>query len=132
MGFFKSLNDLTKQAKEIDASLPPMEQRMADAMAQMQQANAFMAQQTEAAQAAFDPAAVAGQAQVLAARDTGIRVNFNPTLELDLLVHLPGQPPYPITTRATVSQVHLGLVQTGSAVRVRVNPATPQVVHLDW
>jgi hypothetical protein len=132
MGFFKSLNQLSKQAKEIDAAMPPMEQRMADAMTQMQQANAFMAQQTAAAQTAVDPAAVAGQAQVLASRDTGMRVNFNPTLELDLLVNLPGQPPYPVTTRSTVSQAHLGLVQPGSAVRVRVNPATPQVVHLDW
>jgi hypothetical protein len=77
-----------------------------------------------------DPA-VPGQAQVLAARDTGMRVDFNPTLELDLIVHLPGQPPYPVSTRSTVSQVQLALVQPGSAVRVRVNPATPQVVHLD-
>jgi hypothetical protein len=132
MGFFKSLNTLTKQAKEIDKAAGPMDQRLDSAMAQMQQAQAFMAQQTAASQAAVDPAAIKGQAQVVAVRDTGARVNLDPTLDIDLLVTLPGQPPYPVTTRAVVSMAHLGRLTPGGQVQVRVNPATPQLVHLDF
>ena len=132
MGIFKSLNQLNKQAKEIDKNSPPMEQRMSGALASMQQANALMAQQTAAFQAAADPAAVAGSAQILTTRDTGMRLNLDPTLELDLLVTLPGQPPYPATVTSTISMAHLGRVQPGGVVAVRVNPATPATVHLDW
>jgi membrane protease subunit (stomatin/prohibitin family) len=132
MGFFKSLRQLNKQAKEIDRNAGPMDQRMAGALASMQQANALMAQQTAAFQAAADPAAVTGSAQILASRDTGMRMNLDPTLQLDLLVTLPGQPPYPATVTATVSMAHLGRVQPGGVVTVRVDPATPAAVHLDW
>lgn len=132
MGVFKSMRQLTKQAKEIDRNSPPMEQRMAGALASMQQANAVMAQQTAAFQAAADPAAVLGSAQILASRDTGMRMNLDPTLQLDLLVTLPGQPPYPATVTSTISMAFIGRVQPGATVAVRVNPATPATVHLDW
>lgn len=132
MGFFKSMRELKKQADEIQRTAPPIEQRLGDAMASMQQANAFLAQQTAAAQAAVDPAAVAGEAQVVAVRDTGTRVNFDPAFDLDLLVTLPGQPPYPVTTRAVVSTANIGRLTPGANVKVRVNPATPTTVHLDF
>jgi hypothetical protein len=131
VGFFKSLHRLTKQAEEIDRAAGPMDQRLDAAMAQLQQAQAFMAQQTASAGAAVDPAAVAGDGQVVAVRDTGARLNMDPALDVDLLVTLPGQPPYPVTTRAVVSLAHLGRVQPGATLPVRVNPATPQLVHLD-
>jgi hypothetical protein len=132
MGFFKSLHTLTKQAKEIDKAAGPMDQRLNNAMAQMQQAQAFMAQQTAAAASSVDPAAVKGEAQVVAVRDTGTRLNMDPTLDIDLLVTLPGQPPYPVTTRSVVSMAHVGRLTPGGQVQVRVNPATPQLVHLDF
>ena len=126
MGFFKSLNQLNKQAKEIDKAAGPMDQRLGAAMAQMQQAQQFMAQQTGAA----DPAAVMGQAQVLAVRDTGARINMNPSVQLDLLVTLPGQPPYPVSTGMVLSVGDVGRLTAGAIVPVRVNPATPEQVHL--
>ena len=132
MGFFKSLHTLTKQAKEIDRAAGPMDQRLGQAMAQMQQAQALMAQATAAGQAAVDPGAVTGQAQVVAARDTGMRVNLDPTLEIDLLVTLPGRPPYPVTVRSVVSVAHVGRVTPGGQIQCRVNPATPELVHLDF
>ena len=132
MGFFKSLNQLNKQAKAIGEAQGPMDQQLGTAMAQMQQAQMFLAQQTAVAEAAVDPAAVSGEGQVVAVRDVGVRVNFDPTLEIDLLVTLPGQPPYPVTTSAVVSVANLGRLTPGAAIKVRVNPATPQLVHLDF
>jgi hypothetical protein len=130
MGFLASLDQLNEQATEIDKAAGPMDQRLNQAMAQMQQAQVLLAQQTAVAQAAVDPAAVAAEGQVIAVRDAGVRVNMDPTLEVDLLVTLPGQPPYPVTTRAVVSVAHLGRVTAGATLAVRVNPATPHLVQL--
>ena len=130
MVFFKSLNTLNKQAKEIDRAAGPMDQRLGNAMAQMQQAQQFMAQQTAASAAVADPNTVVGEAQIIAVRDTGARVNMNPSLQFDLLVTLPGQPPYPVSTGAVVSMGDLGRLTTGAVVSCRVNPATPELVHL--
>lgn len=132
MGFFKDLNKLNKQAKEIQKNQPPVKDQMANAMAQMQQANAFMAQQAAAGSALQDPAAVDGTAQVLAVRDTGMRVNLNATLELDLLVTLPGQPPRPVTITSVVQPQQLALAQPGTQLRVRANPATPEQALIIW
>jgi hypothetical protein len=132
MGFLRSLNQLTRQAKEIQAAAPPMDQRLAHAMASMQQASALMSQQTMAARSAASPASVAGEARVLAARDTGLLVDFVPVLELDLLVSVAGQPPYPVSIRAAVAHAHLGQAGTGGMLEVRVDPAHPEAVHLVW
>ena len=48
MGFFKSMNELQKQSKEINKNCDPGQQ-MADGMEQMKEANAMMAAQTQAA-----------------------------------------------------------------------------------
>jgi len=60
MGVFRSMRDLTHQAREIERSLPPAGDRMAAAQARMARANRMMAAQTQAASAAV--AAVAGTA----------------------------------------------------------------------
>ncbi len=132
MGFFKSIRTLQQQAEEIDRTSPPMADRLSGAMAQMQQAHAFMAQQTAAATAAVDPAAALGRALIVAVRDTGIRLNFDPVFDLDLLVTLPGQPPYPVTMRTHVSMASVARAQPGFEDADRVEPATPDAVHLDW
>jgi hypothetical protein len=59
---------------------------------------------------------------VKAIRDTGMQVNMQPQIELDLDVTLPGQPAYPVTVRQIVSAVHLPSVQPGSPVALRVDP----------
>ena len=60
MGVFKSMRDLQKQAKQIEATMPPVADRMAAAQARMAAANQMMAAQTQAANAAM--AAAAGTA----------------------------------------------------------------------
>ena len=68
MGVFKSMRDLQKQAKQIEATMPPVADRMAAAQARMAAANQMMAAQTQAANAAV--AAAAGTAGAAAARRT--------------------------------------------------------------
>ena len=60
MGVFRSMRDLTHQAREIERSMPPVGDRMAAAQARMARANQMMAAQTQAANAGV--AAVAGMA----------------------------------------------------------------------
>lgn len=131
-GFFKSLREVTKQANEIDKAMGPVQHRLDHAMAQMQQAQAMLAQGTQTARLATDPAALAGEGQVVAVRDTGTRFNMDPALEIDLLVTLPGLPPYPATVRSVVSVAHLGRLNPGAVVKVRADPATPTDVHIDF
>lgn len=132
MGFFKDLNKLNKQAKEIQKSQPPVKDQMANAMAQMEQANQFMAQQAAAGGLAYDPNAVEGTAQVLAVRDTGMRVNLNASLQIDLLITIPGQPPRPATITSVVEPQHLAVVQPGAQLRVKANPQTPEQALIIW
>jgi hypothetical protein len=130
-GFFESLGAVTEQAKAIDAAMGPVQDRLGAAMAQMQQAQAMLAEGTRTAQLATDPDALAGDGQVLAVRDTDTRFDLDPVLEIELLVRLPGLPPYPATVRRVVSVAHLGRLHPGSTVEVRANPAIPDDVHLD-
>jgi hypothetical protein len=132
MGFFKSLGELNRQAKAIEKSQPPMKERMAASTARIQEMTAAMNAGTVANVASMAANAVAGTAQVLAVRDTGMLVNGDPNLGIDLLVTLPGQPPYPVTEQLVVSKVAVARAQPGQMVNVRVNPATPQSVFVDW
>jgi hypothetical protein len=130
MGFLKSLSTLSKQAKEIDRAAPPMEVRLGALSTKMQETQAMMAQQTAASLAAVDPGAVVGEAQILALRNTGTMVSSQPSIQLDLLVMLPAMPPYPATITMVVPTAELGRLTPGATVAVRVNPATPELVHI--
>ena len=97
MGVFKSMRDLQKQAKQIEATMPPVADRMAAAQARMAAANQMMAAQTQAANAAV--AAAAGTAGPAARRTvtiTGMRqigmMNFDLLVEFDLTVLPDGLP----------------------------------------
>ena len=103
MGVFKSMRDLTQQAREIERSMPPVGDRMAAAQARMARANQMMAAQTQAANVAVT--AVAGTAGASAVRRTvtitGMRqigmLNFDLLVEFDLTVLPDGLSPYPAT-----------------------------------
>lgn len=47
---------------------------------------------------------------------------------MDLEVHLPGTPPYPVTTTWLVEQDALGYVETGKEVPLKVDPQAPQYI----
>jgi hypothetical protein len=136
MGVFKSMRDLQKQAKQIEATMPPVADRMAAAQARMANLNEMMAAQTQAANAAV--AAVAGTAGVAARRTvtiTGMRqigmMNFDLLVEFDLTVLPDGLPPYPATTQQRVSQMQIGKLQPGLTLQAAVDPSNPAAIWLD-
>jgi hypothetical protein len=136
MGVFKSMRDLQKQAKQIEATMPPVADRMAAAQARMAAANQMMAAQTQAANAAV--AAAAGTAGAAARRTvtiTGMRqigmMNFDLLVEFDLTVLPDGLPPYPATTQQCVSQMQIGKLQPGLTLQASVDPANPAAIWLD-
>jgi hypothetical protein len=128
MGFIRSVRDLQKQAKEIDKDFHPG-QMMADGKARMAAATEMMAAQTQAAQAAAT--GIDGSATVIAVRQEGAMINFQPMCEIDLTVMPDGRPPYPATVKQVVPQIHLARVQPGAQLRVKVDPADPALVWLD-
>jgi sRNA-binding protein len=129
MGFFKSLNDLQKQSKEINKNWDVGAQ-LADAQEQMANANAAMAQQTAAANAATN--GIDATATVTAVRQQGAMVNFQPMVELDLTVMPPGSPPYPQTVTQVVPQTQLAMLQPGASLKVKVDPNDSSAVWIDF
>ncbi len=136
MGVFKSMRDLQKQAKQTEATMPPVADRMAAAQARMAAANRMMAAQTQAANAAV--AAAAGTAAPASRRTvtiTGMRqigmMNFDLLVEFDLTVLPDGLPPYPATTQQCVSQMQIGKLQPGLTLQASVDPSNPAAIWLD-
>jgi hypothetical protein len=133
MGMFKDVRNLQKQAKEIDKTWDPG--------AQARDANARMAALTQsmaaANAAAAGTAAVAAtgqpaQASITAVRETGLMVNMQPVLHLDLLVLAEGRPPFPATSEGPVSMTLLARLVPGAELGVKFDPANPTVVAIDW
>ena len=129
MGFFKSLNDLQKQSKEINKNWDVGAQ-LADAQTQMANANALMAQQTAAANAATS--GIEATATVTAVRQGGGMVNYQPMVEIDLTVMAPGSPPYPLTVEQVVPQTQLAMLQPGASLKVKVDPNDSSAVWIDF
>ena len=137
MGVFKSMRDLTQQAREIERSMPPAGDRMDAAPARMARANQMMAAQTQPANAAV--AAVAGTAGASAVRRTvtitGMRqigmLNFDLLVEFDLTVLPDGLPPYPAATQQRVSQIQIGRLQPGLTLEASVDPSNPAAIWLN-
>jgi hypothetical protein len=133
MGLFKDLRALSKQANEISAQYP-LSDVVANAQAGMAQAQQLLdtLASTSAEATAGLVNGVESTATVVASRPTGAVVSFNPVIDLDLLVMLPGGIPRPVTRREIVAQLHLVRAQPGSKLRVKVDPADPTRLWIDW
>jgi hypothetical protein len=75
---------------------------------------------------------VAGQAAVTGLTQTGMYLNENPQVAIDLLVELPGRAPYPVQRKEFVPLILLGRLSSGAPLPVRVDPADPQRLVIDW
>ncbi|MCU1459494.1 MAG: hypothetical protein JWL73_3586 [Actinomycetia bacterium] len=71
-------------------------------------------------------------ATILAVRDTGTLVNFDPVLDIDLLVRVGDQPPFPATSRECVGKVVVGRLAPGAAFACKVDPASNTNLFVDW
>jgi hypothetical protein len=128
VGFFKSMYQLDKQARQIDKNWDVGAQ-LAGASDRMAAATQMMAQQTEAANLAATglPAA----ATVVGIREGLGEINFQPIVELDLTVLPSGRPPYPVTVRQAMAVHQVALMQPGASLQVKVDPNKPETVWID-
>jgi hypothetical protein len=131
VGFFKDVHKLQKMGEEMRANSPSPAEQMAGAQAQMAQATAMMTQQAQAAQAVAADG-VPGVASVVSAVQSGPIVNFDPTIQLELLVTAGSFPAYPTVVQAVVPQLHLARAQPGAVVPVMVARSDPAQVVVDW
>jgi hypothetical protein len=75
---------------------------------------------------------IAGTATVTGVTQTGMYLNEQPQLRLNLLVSLPGQVPYATTHTSFVPLMLMGRVTSGAPLSVRVDPADLNKVVVDW
>jgi hypothetical protein len=129
MGMFRSMRQLQKQANEIQKNWDPGQQ-MADGMERMRDAQAFMAQQTQAANIAAT--GVDATAMITGVTQTGAMVNFQPTLQIEMTVMRDGAPPYPVSVTQVVEQVFLAKAVAGASVPVKVDPQDPNSIWINW
>jgi hypothetical protein len=132
MGFFKDVRKLNKMGKDTYQQMDVGAQ-LNQASASMAQAQQFMAQQTAAAQAASQPdGGIPGTGSITAVRPTGMLLNYNPVVELDLLVTPEGRAPYPVTITDSITVVNRMVCVAGRAVPVTVDATDPRTVWVDW
>jgi hypothetical protein len=65
------------------------------------------------------------QARILGLGDTGVKINGNPQVQIQLEVHAQSRPPFQALCVMTVSYLAIPRVQPGMMVPVRFDPADP-------
>lgn len=131
MGFFKDVHGLNRMGREMQANMPSPAEQMAAAQARMAQVTASMNEQSEAARAVAADG-VAGVAAVVSAVQAGPVVNFDPTVQLQLLVTAGPFPPHLATVSTVVPQIHLARTQPGTVLPVDVSRSDPRHVLVTW
>lgn len=64
--------------------------------------------------------------------ETGILVQFNPEVVLDLSVSVGEERPYNLRLTTAVTPAVLEQLRVGADVNVRVDPSEPQRLAIDW
>ena len=126
MGFLSDLATLSRAGDQAYGSLD-VKGRMAAAQAQMDAFNQAAAPVDPQREARRVPAT----ATITSCAPTGVVVNFNPVVALELVVFVGGVP-LPVSTTSVVAQVHLHRVQPGASLTVSVDPADPSSLRIDW
>lgn len=74
-----------------------------------------------------------GEATILSLQDTGMRLNDNPRVQVELEIEVAMRPPYRVTKSVTIPLIRLSQVQVGSKVQVMVDlsdPTNPEKIGL--
>lgn len=75
---------------------------------------------------------LAGRATITGLTQTGMYVNRNPQVAMDLMVEVPGRAPYPVKHSEVVPLIMIGRLSTGAPLSVKVDPANPARIAIDW
>jgi hypothetical protein len=75
---------------------------------------------------------IPGTAQITGLSQTGMYINYQPQIQMNLLVSLPGRPPYGATHKEVVPLILLSRLAPGAMLAVKVDPADPQKIVIDW
>jgi hypothetical protein len=75
---------------------------------------------------------LAGTATITGLTQTGMSLNDQPQVEMELLVSIPGRAPYAATRKEFVPLILLGRLSSGLPLAVKVDPADPQRLIIDW
>ncbi len=140
MGMFKDLKKLSDQGKEAQrkqgkrTGMIGMLRDMPDQLHQATEAvdDAMALQEDMAKQQQLLSTGTPGKATIKSFTDTGTLVNFNPSVVLDLSVEAGGKPAYDVQITTSVPQVMLARLQPGGSVGVKVDPADPSSIAIDW
>lgn len=73
-----------------------------------------------------------GTATITSMTQTGMYLNENPQVKMDLLVQVPGRAPYQATRKEFIPLILLGRLSSGAPLAVKVDPNDPQDVVIDW
>ena len=66
-----------------------------------------------------------GEATILSLQDTGMLINHNPRVQIELEIEVAMRPPYRVTKTMTIPMIRLSQVQVGSKVPVMVDLSDP-------
>jgi hypothetical protein len=75
---------------------------------------------------------VAGNATITGMRQTGVTLNEQPQVELQLQVTTSMHGAYPVTLKEYVPLMMLGVLSSGRPLPVKVDPSNPQRVIIEW
>ena len=131
MGFFGDLNKLRIQGEEMREK-QDVKGDMANAKAKMDAMNsAYAASAPKPNDPASEARRVDATATVQSAQQTGMMVNMNQGVQVNLLVMINGIPT-PVTTMLMVPYLNLARLQPGGQLAVSIDPTLPESVRIDW
>jgi hypothetical protein len=80
----------------------------------------------------IDETGTPGQATITGMTQTGVYVNENPQIDLNLMVEIPGRTPYPATYKGVIPLMLLGRLTSWMPLAIKVDPNDPQNLVIDW
>jgi hypothetical protein len=75
---------------------------------------------------------VPGTARIVGMRQTGVTMNEQPQIELNLEVTTSMQGPYQVVVKEYVPLMLIGTLSSGAPLPVKVDPANPNTVIIEW
>ena len=80
----------------------------------------------------IDETGLAGTGQIIGLTQTGMYLNENPQIGIQMMVSVPGRNPYQVEVRQFVPLILLGSIQVGATLPVKVDQTNPSKVVVDW